>query len=312
MKKIRKITNAIISGTLFKKIRQRHNAKKFYKKAKLFYDDDERYLTEQYKFHIGKKPNLDFPKTYNEKLLWLKLYWRDSRVYSLVDKYEVRKYIENIGLKEILIPLFGVYDNLDSINLELLPKEFIIKTTHDSGGTFKVTNKNSVWQINRAFKKINRALNRGVYNKSKEWVYEKVKPRVIIEQLLKDKDNKSINDYKIFCYNGKAKFIMVATDRDQNIKLDFFDTHWNWFDFKNGANNNKNKPYKPKNLSKMISIAEQISDDYPHVRVDLYNIEGKIFFGEMTFFSGSGLDPFEPEKYDYLFGKYLELPKKNV
>lgn len=308
----KKIVEAIKKGEFLRKILNRINKKRFYRRVNKFKGDEKKYLAELFKYYIGMEPNIDNPQSYNEKILWLKLYWRDERAYPLVDKYEVRNHIKEIGLEKILIPLYFVGSKIEEVNFNVLPNEFIIKTTHDSGGTFIVNDKNDKKQIKQAKNKIKWSLNRGVYNRSKEWVYERIQPRIIVEKLIKDPSSKSLTDYKIFCFNGKAKFLFVATDRSTDVKFDFFDLDWNWFDVKNGHENNRNRPEKPKNFIEMISIAEKISDGFPHVRVDLYNRNGDIFFGEMTFFHFSGFTPFEPEEFDYLFGKYLTLPEKNV
>jgi hypothetical protein len=271
--------------------------------------NDHKYLVMLYKHFFGYIPDIENPQTYNEKLLWLKLYWRDERCYKIADKYEVRGYVGDAGLGDILIPLYGVYNSVEEIRLDELPKEFIIKTTHDSGGTYIVKDKTNCMQIRNAVKHIKRSLKNGVYNRTKEWVYDKITPRIIVEQLLHDDLNESIIDYKIFCFNGKAKFLYVATDRSTDVKFDFFDLDWNWMNLTNGHNNNVNHPKKPRNFDRMIEIAEILSSNFPHVRVDLYNLDGKIFFGEMTFFHFGGIVKFVPRTFDYDFGKYIEIDK---
>ena len=244
----------------------------FWLKAKRYFNDDQKYLIILYKHFFGTIPNLTQPRTFNEKLLWLKLFWRDNRCYELSDKYRVRKYIESLGLSEILIPLYGVYTTIKQINFQQLPNEFIIKTTHDSGGTYIVRDKSNPKIIKGAIHRIKWSLKRGVYNKLKEWTYEKPDRKIVVEKLIKDPNHEALIDYKFFCFHGKAKFLFVATERNIDVKFDFFDLDWNWFNLKNGHENNKVRPIRPKNFEKMIEIAEKISGDFPHVRIDLYNV----------------------------------------
>lgn len=281
----------------------------FQKKVKKFFNEDKKYLSEWFKFIFDRYPNLDNPVTYNEKLLWLKLHWRDNRCYDLVDKYEVRNYIKDVGLGDMLIPLYGVYNSWNEIDFTSLPNEFVIKTTHDGGnsGVVIIKDKSNKKALKEAKKKIHHSLKSPKENINKEWVYNKLERKIIIEKLMKDPLNDSLPDYKIFCFDGKAKFLFVGTERNVDVKFDFFDTNWNWIDVRQGHENNKNRPEMPKNFSQMIEAAEKLSSDFPQVRIDLYNINGQIYFGEMTFFHFAGNVPFDPPAFDNEFGKFIAI-----
>ena len=302
---IKKIFRAIKEGSLKKKAK----IWLFQRKSKKYFNNDIKYLTEWFKFYFGKYPNIENPETFNEKLMWLKLYWRDERCYDLVDKYKVRSYVKELGLEQNLIPIYGVYNSWNEIDFNLLPNEFVIKTTHGGGGmgVFIINDKNDKKQLKEAKKKIEHSLKSPVKNIYKEWVYDKTERKIIIEKLLKNNDGSSIIDYKFYCFNGKAYYILAATNRDISVKFDYFDINWNWLDLRQGGENNINRPEKPDNLDKMIEMAELLSGDFPHVRVDLYNINGHIYFGELTFFDSAGNDSFEPESFDYEFGEKINL-----
>lgn len=304
---IKRIFEAIKEGT-FKK---RAKAWIFKQKNKKNFNNDKKYLSERFNFIFGHYPDMNNPKSFSEKIMWLKLYWRDERCYDLVDKYEVRNYVKSLGLEEYLIPLIGVYNSWNEIDFDTLPNEFVIKTTHGGGGTgvFIVTNKFDKKQLKSAKKKINRSLKSPKEQIYKEWVYDKPIRKIVVEKLMKDLSNESIPDYKILCFDGRAKCLYVDSERQTNLKTDFFDLNWNWIDVKQGNQNNKHRPIKPENFEEMIKIAELLSNDFPHVRVDLYNINGKIYFGELTFFNYSGELRFEPESFDLHLGEQIDLEK---
>lgn len=302
---IKKIYKAIKEGNL----RNKAKVWLFQRKNKKYFNDDIKYLSKQFKFSLGYFPKIDDPKTFNEKLMWLKIYWRDERCYDLVDKFKVRNYVKELGLEENLVPIYGVYDYWKDIDFNLLPNEFVIKTTHGGGGTGVsiIYNKANKKQLKEAKNKIEHSLKSPVKNIYKEWVYDKTERKIIIEKLLKNTDGSSIIDYKFYCFSGKAYYILAATNRDVSVKFDYFDINWNWLDLRQGGENNINRPEKPDNLGKMIKIAELLSGGFPHVRVDLYNINGQIYFGELTFFDSAGNASFDPLYYDYEFGSYLKI-----
>ena len=272
---------------------------------------DEKHLKRMYKAIFNKKLNLSNPLTFNEKLQWLKLNDRKQEYSKMVDKYEVKKYVAKIIGDEYIIPTIGVYNSFDEINFENLPERFVIKSTHDSGGVVICKDKQN-FDIKKAKKIIKKSLKRNFYLTSREWPYKSVKPRIIIEQYMKDERDNELRDYKLFCFNGRYKIMFIATNRqgDGDTYFDFFDENFNHLPLKNGHPNAPVPPHKPSNYEKMIELAEKLSTGIPQVRVDFYDVNGKIYFGEMTFFHWSGLVPFEPEEWDRKLGDLIELPKK--
>lgn len=271
-------------------------------------EKDKKYLKILYRHCMKKKCNINNPVTYNEKLQWLKLHERKEYYTRLVDKYEVKNIVaEKIG-EEYLIKTLGVWENFDEIDFDKLPNQFVLKCTHDSGGIVICQDKEKL-DIRKARKKINHCLHRNYYLNHREWPYKNIKPKIIAEEYFVDESGKELKDYKFFCFNGKARILFVATDRPIDTKFDFFDMEFRHLPIINGHPNSSNPISKPKNFDKMIEIAEKLSSGIPHVRVDLYNVNGKIKFGEMTFYHWSGLVPFEPEEWDYKLGEWLELPK---
>ena len=275
------------------------------------YVSDENYVKWKYYLNFRKKLHLDNPQTYNEKLQWLKLYDLHEEYTQMVDKYEAKKYVASIIGEEYIIPTYGVYNSFDEIDFASLPQQFVLKCTHNSGGVFVCKDK-SVFDIEGARKQVNKWLKKNPYWKNREYPYKNVKPRIIIEQYMEDESGYELKDYKFFCFDGTAKYIFVASDRgkdDEETKFDFYDIEWNLLPFTNGHPNSNKKMKKPENYDKMVDISERLSKGIPHVRVDLYNINGRIYFGELTFFHWSGLVPFVPEEWDSIFGDSLVLPR---
>jgi len=269
---------------------------------------DSLYLKLKYRLIFGKNLDLKKPKTFNEKLQWLKLHDRNPLYIQLVDKYEVRKYIEKVLGKEYLIPLLGVYDSFDEINFDALPNEFVLKPTHTSGDIFICKDKSKI-DFMKLKKEVNRWLKREYYWLHREWPYKNIKPRIICEKYMVDESGKELKDYKIFCFNGEPKIIQVDYNRFSNHKRNLYDLEWNYIPFSIQYPTDPNKIIsKPQKLEEMINIARLLCKGYPHVRVDFYSINEKIYFGELTFYHGSGFEKFEPESYNYVFGSWLQLP----
>lgn len=274
--------------------------------------NDITFLKLKYYFIFHKKLNLDNPLSYNEKLQWLKVNCRNPQYTQMVDKIEAKKHVANIIGNEYIIPTLGIYNSFDEIDFAKLPHQFVIKCTHDSGGVVVCKDKNNL-NLKTTKRIIEHGLGKSAFWASREYPYKEVKPRIIIEEYMEDESGYELKDYKIFCFNGKAKFLFVATDRgkeNEETKFDFYDLDWNHLPFTNGHPNNLKQIEKPKNLDEMVIISEKLSNGIPHVRVDLYNINGKIYFGELTFFHWSGFVPFVPDCWDYKFGDYIELPKQ--
>lgn len=274
---------------------------------------DKLYLQLLFRYKMGYRLNLANPKTFSEKLQWLKLYNRNPLYSKLVDKFAVKKYVEGIIGKEYIIPTLGVWDNFDEINFNELPNQFVLKCTHDSGGLVICKDKH-VLDFNAAKRKINKSLKQKYYKIYREWPYKNVQPRIIAETYMEDGFGE-LRDYKFFCFNGEVKALFIASDRQnkkEDTKFDFFDVNFNHLPFTNGHPNAKKLPNRPKMFEKMVELAQKLSNGIPHVRVDLYEIGSKIYFGEMTLFHWSGLEPFNPQKWDYEFGNWLQLPSKRI
>lgn len=272
---------------------------------------DKKYLELKFPLCTGYKLNFDNPETYNEKLQWLKLHNRKPEYVMMVDKYDVKQYIASIIGNQYVIPTFAVYDKVDEIDLKNLPSQFVLKCTHDSGGIVICKDK-SEFDSNLAFKKLRKGLKRNYYVLNREWPYKKVKPRIIAEQYMEDETGE-LRDYKFFCFDGEVKALFIASDRskqDEETKFDFFDADFNHLPIINGHPNADIIPQKPVGYEEMKILASKLSKGIPHVRIDFYDIKGRIYFGEITFFHWSGMKPFEPIEWDYIFGKWIKLPKQ--
>ena len=272
------------------------------------YLTDDKYLQIKFKLNTGRKLDLINPKTFNEKLQWLKLNDRNPQYTILVDKYEVRKYIEKILGKSYLIPLIGVWNKFEDIDFSKLPDQFVLKCTHNSGGNIICKDK-SKFDIKKARKKINKNLNRNYYYRAREWPYKNVKPKIVCEKYIVDESGDELKDYKIFCFNGEPKIIQVDFNRFSDHKRNLYDINWNYIPVSYNYPTYPNIVIKkPKKLNEMIEIARLLSKDFPFIRVDLYSIHDKIYFGELTFFPEAGFAKFNPESYDKELGKWLKLP----
>lgn len=275
-----------------------------------FYKSDENYLKKLFRLKMGKELNLENPKTFSEKLQWLKLHDRKPEYTQMVDKAEVKKYVANLIGEEYIIPTLGVYDSVDEINFDALPNQFVLKCTHDSGGLVICKDKSKL-DIKLAKKRLAKNLKRDYYYQKREWPYKNVKPRIIAEQYITDSSG-VLNDYKFFCFNGEPKVILVATDRDSTtgVCFDYFDIDFKHLPFEQGGPNSKKQILRPKSMEKMVDIAAKLSFDIPHVRIDLYDVDGKIYFGEITFFDSSGMAEFNPKEWDFIMGSWINLNDK--
>lgn len=279
-----------------------------YKTARLW--PDRIFLKMIFPLRVGYKLNLENPKTFNEKLQWLKLYNRKPIMTIMVDKIEAKKYVANIIGEKYIIPTLGVHNSFEEINFDALPEQFVLKCTHDSGGLVICKDKSS-FNIEAAKRIINKSLNYNFYHKLKEWPYKNVTPRIIVEQYMEDESGYELKDYKFFCFDGEPKALFIAADRcveNEETKFNFYDINFNLLPFTSG-HPNSNKPIeKPKSFELMKELATKLSKGMPHVRIDFYDIYGKVYFGEMTFYHNSGLVPFRPHKWDYLFGEWIKIP----
>lgn len=265
--------------------------------------DDEIFLKISYKCAFNKKLNLDNPQTFNEKLQWLKLYDRNPKYTKMVDKYEVKEYVSNIIGKQYIIPTLGVWDKFENIDFEKLPNQFVLKCTHDSGGIVICKDKNK-FNYKDAERKINECLKRNYYYAGREWPYKNVKPRIIAEKYMEQKSKEELKDYKIMCFSGRAKCSFVCSDRysKEGLKVTFFDLNWNKLPFERHYPSSSEKIDKPSNYNLMIKLSEELAQDIPFIRVDWYEIDGKLYFGELTFYPGSGFEEFTPKEWDTTLG----------
>ena len=272
---------------------------------------DKIYLKIKYRLVMKKRLNLKKPETLNEKIQWLKLYDRKDIYTKMVDKYEAKKYVANIIGDKYIIPTLGIYDKFDDINFEQLPKQFVIKCTHDSGGLFICKNKKD-FDISLAKKKINKCLKKNYYYYGREWPYKNVKPRIIVEKYMTDENSSSMKDYKFFCFNGvpKIMYLSEGLENHKTAAMSFFDMNFELVNCKRKDYKLlKYQPSKPRNFEKMKEFASLLSSGIPHLRVDFYEINGELFFGELTFYTNSGMIPFENEEWNLKMGKWVELPK---
>lgn len=272
---------------------------------------DRTYLKFKYRERTGKKLSITKPKTFNEKLQWLKLNDRRQEYTMMVDKYSVKSYVSKMIGEEYIIPTFGVWNRFDQIDFDSLPNQFVLKCTHDSGG-LSICKDKSTFDLDSARIAINKSLKRNYYYYGREWPYKNVTPRIIAEQLL-PAPKEGLIDYKFYCFNGKPVFLYISQglDNHETAKINYVNLDWTKSDIKrNDYDEFDVLPEKPKNFSMMIEIAQELSKGIPFVRVDLYNIEGRIYFSELTFFPGSGFTPFLSDDMDLRIGDLLDLPMK--
>lgn len=235
-----------------------------------------------FRISTGKKLNLKDPKTFNEKLMWLKLYDNNELVVKCADKYEVRKYVENLGYKDLLPKLYGSYEKVEDIEWSKFPEKFAIKCTHGCGFNIICNNKLKL-NINEANKKLKKWLKTRYVFEALESQYDKMVPRIICEEYIETKDGILPNDYKIYCFNGKPKLTLVCTERAKEVKMKFMDLKWKEMNIGNPDFLSDEYPNKPECYDEMLKIAEKLSKPFPFVRVDFYDLNGKPILGEMTF-----------------------------
>jgi hypothetical protein len=273
---------------------------------------DKTYLETIYKLRFGKHINWEDPKTFNEKLQWLKLYDRNPLYTTLVDKYAVKEHVASIIGSEYIIPTIGSWNNAKDIDFDALPDRFVLKCNHDSGGILICKDKRKL-DYDSTRRKLNRCLRHNGYWYGREWPYKNVKPRIIAEKYMKDTQTSELRDYKFFCFNGKVKCFKIDFDRFVYHRANYFDTNGTLLpfgelicppDFDRTID-------MPHNLQLMIKFSEILSKGIPFVRVDFYEVDGKVYFGEMTFYPASGFGVFTDGEWDYKLGEWITLPDKN-
>ena len=270
---------------------------------------DRIYLQIVYFRHFKKFIDFDNPKTFNEKIQWLKLNYRKEEYTNLVDKYRVKQYITKLIGEEYVIPTLGVWKNVDDIDFKSLPEKFVLKCNNDSGGIVICKNKKDFDEV-KAKSFLKERLKNNGYWYGREWPYKNVKPCIIAEKYMEDSISKDLKDYKFFCFNGSMEFFDIDIDRFIEHRSNYYDRNGNFLPFgKTYCPPDYTKKIEmPKNLDKMIELAETISHNTVLSRIDFYEIDGQVYFGEITFYPGSGFSPFTDEKWDYKLGDMIDLP----
>lgn len=279
------------------------------KMAPLLPIPDKLYLYLKYYFRMGKILNLNHPKTFNEKLQWLKLYGRRPIDTILSDKYAVKEYIAKTIGKQYVIPLLGVWDKFEDIEFDKLPSQFVLKCTHDSGGIV-ICKEKSKLDIGEARAKIIKGLSHNFYVFSREKAYKDIPRRIIAEEYREDSNEGELKDYKFFCFNGEVKFFKIDFGRFTEHHANYYSPEGELLPFGELVcmPQPEHEIVIPSNLAEMVKLANKLSEGFPFLRVDLYNISGQILFGEFTFSPAGGMGPFEPSKWDDTLGSWIKLP----
>lgn len=275
---------------------------------------DKLYLKLMYQVKLGKKCNLNNPQTFNEKLNWLKLYDRCDCYTKMADKYEVRSYIQKMLGEEYLIPLIGVWSKAEDIEFDKLPEQFVLKCTHDSASVIICKDKANFDQKS-AIEQLNNSLHTNYYYASREWPYKNIVPRIIAEKYMVDESNTELKDYKIYNFNGIPQLIQVDYGRFTNHQRNLYSTKWEYIDEEIEYPKNADVIInKPENLDEMLRCAQILSKGIPSVRTDFYSINGKTYFGEITFYQEGGFAHFSSDEFEKQLGELILLPedKKNV
>ena len=268
----------------------------------------------EFMYNHGKFPDLKNPKTFNEKIQWIKLYDKNPLMKLYADKYEVRKIVEKKIGSRVLNELYGVFESPDEIDFESLPESFVLKATHGSGWNIIVKNR-SMLESEKAKKEMRKWLGSDYYAKKREWAYKDIPPRIVCEKYMENKEG-PLNDYKFYCFNGNPIFIQVDLNENTGQSRAFYSTEWQKLDFFMVKNAKKNKIHRyekelerPGSLTDMVKIARVLSSDFTFARVDMYDVDGKAVFGEVTFYPSNVGGRFYPEHRDAEFGDLLRLPE---
>lgn len=294
-----------------------NNYKKIFRSAKtrhmilsgLRFLPDKEMIRLQYWIKMGKKLNLRKPKTYTEKIQWYKLYYRNPLMTVCADKHLVRKFLYDRGYPDLACNEYRVYDKVEDVRYEDLPDRFVIKTTNGSGTNIICKDKTE-FKIDQAKDELREWLKRDCYGLGREWAYKDITPRIIVEEFLEDKENvyDGINDYKFMCFDGRVHYIVFDADRYTNHKRNIYDADWNYIDVGTDCEKLGDVVPKPDGLVEMKRIAEDLSKGFPFVRVDLYWINNRVYFGELTFYPWTGYVVFDPENFDTTLGEKFVLP----
>lgn len=273
--------------------------------------NDKTYIELMYRGMMGKKLNLENPQSFNEKLQWLKIHDRKEIYTTMVDKYEAKKYVAKRIGEEYIVPTLGVWEHFSDIDFSMLPEQFVLKTTHDSGGVIICKDKDS-FEVKKAKEIIEKSLKNNFYYWSREYPYKNVKPRIIAEEYLSALEKADeVIEYKVFCFDGEPALILVCKGEGHSAKRtnDFYDMEFNHIPVTITNPNAEKISEKPEQFDELLDLSRELAKGIPQVRTDFYIVNGKIYFGELTFFHDSGYCHFEPEKYDRIFGNMITLPR---
>lgn len=268
------------------------------------------YISLRYRFQMRRRLHLKHPRSFQEKLHWLKLHDQNPEYTAMVDKILVKDYVSQKIGEQYVIPLLGVWNKPEDIDWEMLPDRFVLKTNHSGGNTGVIIchDKNQL-DRQRVIDQLNKSLELDVYHYLREWPYKNINKKVFAEKYMEDEFGE-LRDYKFFCFDGEVKALFIATDRQtigEDLKFDFFDADFNHLPIKQGHPNSPILPKKPSSFEEMKHLASILSEGIPHVRVDFYEVNGKPLFGELTFCHFGAMVPFEPEEWDYKFGEWLNI-----
>lgn len=273
---------------------------------------DSLFLRIKYFYRLHKFPNLKNPQTFTEKLQWLKLHNRRPVMTTMVDKFAVKEYVGGIIGDQYVIPTLGVWKNVEDIEFEKLPNQFVLKCTHDSGGLVICRDKSKL-DIKKVCNKLSYTLKSDYFAMNREWPYKTVPRQIIAEQFMEDHNHPGdLADYKFFCFNGEPKYCQVIRDRNTVETIDFYDMEWKHQEFVGLniiARNGLTAVERPLHLDNMIAICRKLATEAPFTRVDLYVINDKVYFGEITFYPATGMGKFTPEKYNYILGEMIDLKR---
>ncbi|MBE0665554.1 MAG: glycosyltransferase [Chrysiogenales bacterium] len=274
---------------------------------------DKLYVQFLYLKTHGRLLRLHRPRTFNEKVQWYKLYYRDPLMTTLSDKYEVRKYLQAKDYGRLLNELYGVYESADEIDLATLPASFVLKATHGSSMNIICRDKKNLdWDKCRRL--LTQWLATNHFYSGRQWSYKNIRPRLICEKYLQNEEFAELIDYKFYCYHGKPEMLLVCTGRHAagGVKYNAYDMDWNRIYTFKGKPCSELAIEKPENFAAMVAIAKELCENFPFIRVDLYSIKGKVIFGEFTFYPDSGMVPFTPDQYNYFLGDFFVLPGKTI
>ena len=268
---------------------------------------DEEYLKKYFRIVMGYELNLDNPKTFNEKMQWLKLYNRQSIYTTMVDKHAVKKFVSDIIGSEFVAEELGCYASPNDIDLSKLPNQFVLKTTHGCGGMIVVHDKTKI-DTNMINKILGKSLKDNYYYHCREWPYKNVQPRIIAEELLKDNKFDILPVYKFFCFDGEPFLLQaIKNDKHENETIDYFDMNWTNLHIRQNYPSSRKPLDMPQSFDKMKSICRKLTKGIPFVRCDLFDVNGKVYFSEFTFFSDAGFEKFHPNKWDLLLGEKIAI-----